>query len=106
MQAVGDLLGRAGGIDECTPNRPGGGRISTAWHPTDGGTAPCLRLLCAEPLGIVPTIRARKDATWTRPPCSAATSTGSVDARLWNALRSVRPNLGTTRDSAIGAGGR
>jgi alkylated DNA nucleotide flippase Atl1 len=48
MQAVGDLLGRAGDVEGAHRILRDGGRISEAWHRTDGGPEQCRRLLRAE----------------------------------------------------------
>jgi alkylated DNA nucleotide flippase Atl1 len=48
MQAVGDVLGRAGDVDGAHRILRHGGRISDAWHRTDGGPEQCRGLLRAE----------------------------------------------------------
>src|SRR3954451_24661216 len=48
MQAVGDLLGRAGDVEDAHRILRHSGEISKAWHRSDGGPEQCLRLLRAE----------------------------------------------------------
>src|SRR3954451_20877737 len=45
MQAVGDILGRAGDVDGAHRILRRGGRISDAWRRTDGGPEQCRGLL-------------------------------------------------------------
>jgi alkylated DNA nucleotide flippase Atl1 len=61
MQAVGDLLGRAGDVDGAHRVLRQGGHISDAWQRVDGGPEQCLRLLRAEGSWDDARGRARKD---------------------------------------------